>query len=270
LDGRTLARAGREGLIEMIDASLESRAVRPENMGEQQEGLPLINYPPLVVFIDEIHLMSAMQQESLLTLLDNEERTLRTNNRILLLQQASFLFATTRPSEIDSAFRTRCDEIRLREYSHGEVTDILISRELSNVSWPREIFETISTLGRQVPRQAIALAEGLRGWIITASSDKTVHEHLEDFRRVSGIYEQGLKQDDLEYLAALEQSEGGRLGEDVLFSRLGTTDRARILEEVEPFLVRLGFLQTTARGREITPLGTEYVLAHRRNFPSVE
>jgi Holliday junction resolvasome RuvABC ATP-dependent DNA helicase subunit len=132
-----------------------------------------------------------------------------------------------------------------------------------NNDWPQEIFENLATLGRQQPRAAIALAEDLSTWVYTRDQEKIIHEHLEDFRQAEGIYEQGLKQDDIEYLSALEDS---RLGEEALFNRLGTTDKRRILEEVEPFLVRLGFVQSTGRGREITPEGLDYLLNYRRNL----
>jgi Holliday junction resolvasome RuvABC ATP-dependent DNA helicase subunit len=40
-------------------------------------------------------------------------------------------------------------------------------------------------------------------------------------------------------------------------------DKDRILNEVEPFLVRLGFITHGPRGRELTTAGREYYLAHR-------
>jgi Holliday junction resolvasome RuvABC ATP-dependent DNA helicase subunit len=42
-----------------------------------------------------------------------------------------------------------------------------------------------------------------------------------------------------------------------------TVDKDRILNDVEPFLVRLGFIKHGPRGRELTSEGREYLLAHR-------
>jgi Holliday junction resolvasome RuvABC ATP-dependent DNA helicase subunit len=44
---------------------------------------------------------------------------------------------------------------------------------------------------------------------------------------------------------------------------LGTVDKDEILEDIEPVLRRLGLIYPSARGREITEAGREYLAAHR-------
>jgi Holliday junction resolvasome RuvABC ATP-dependent DNA helicase subunit len=67
---------------------------------------------------------------------------------------------------------------------------------------------------------------------------------------------------DFEYLATLERA-NNPVGEQNILNLMRTVDKDRILNEVEPFLVRLGFVRHGPRGRELTTEGREYLLAHR-------
>jgi Holliday junction resolvasome RuvABC ATP-dependent DNA helicase subunit len=53
------------------------------------------------------------------------------------------------------------------------------------------------------------------------------------------------------------------VGEQNILNLMRTVDKERILNEVEPFLVRLGFIKHGPRGRELTAEGREHLLAHR-------
>ena len=86
--------------------------------------------------------------------------------------------------------------------------------------------------------------------------------HLEDVRRAREIDERGLTRMDFEYLAILERA-GGPVGEQNILNLMRTVDKDRVLNEIEPFLVRLDFIRHGPRGRELTSEGREYLLAHR-------
>ena len=68
---------------------------------------------------------------------------------------------------------------------------------------------------------------------------------------------------DLSYLDLLERS-NRPVGEQVILNMLRTVDKDRILNEIEPFLGRLGFIKHGPQGREITSSGKEYILGKRR------
>jgi len=67
---------------------------------------------------------------------------------------------------------------------------------------------------------------------------------------------------DFEYLSILERS-GGPVGEQNILNLMRTVDKDRILNEVEPFLVRLSLIKHGPRGRELTAEGREYLLGRR-------
>jgi Holliday junction resolvasome RuvABC ATP-dependent DNA helicase subunit len=248
LDGRGLT--SRERLVELIDSALREDG----RNGPSDEKTP--QYPAMVVFIDEAHLTARGVQEGLLTVLDRDDGTVLLARGRLDLGAVCFILATTRPSELDLALRTRCTEVQLREYRREEVAQILrlrLQRE-----WPPEIFEAIARLGRDVPRIALDIANELETQVAVAEQSLETAEHLEQVQSAREIDENGLTRLDFAYLAALADATRP-LGEQQLVNLVPGTDRLRIAEEVEPQLLRLGLIRLGVRGREITARGRRYL-----------
>ncbi|MGJ4897492.1 Holliday junction DNA helicase RuvB C-terminal domain-containing protein [Bradyrhizobium oligotrophicum] len=258
LDGRSVG--SRDKLFDLINGELNSAGVAPSQVG-QQLGLPVLEYPPLIVFIDEVHLVPRALQEALLTMLEAADRTVVLSDQVAHMHRATFLFATTRASDVDAAFISRCDEIQLREYTEEEVARILRTK-LPHDDWTGEVYQALAVIGRCVPRISIQLAGALETAVLVSEQDKPVLSHLEDVRRAREIDEKGLTRMDFEYLGILERA-GGPVGEQNLLNLLRTVDKDRVLNEIEPFLVRVEFIRHGPRGRELTPEGREYLLSHR-------
>jgi Holliday junction resolvasome RuvABC ATP-dependent DNA helicase subunit len=258
LDGRGVS--GRDKLFELVNGELGAHNLPPSQVG-QQVGLPVLEYPPLIVFIDEVHLVPRALQESLLTMLEAADRTVVLIDHVARVHRATFLFATTRASDVDAAFASRCDEIQLREYTEAEVAQIL-KWKLPRDDWEEATYQAIARLGRCVPRIAIQLAGALETAILVSERERPVAEHLDEVRRAREIDARGLARMDFEYLAILERA-NNPVGEQNILNLMRTVDKDRILNEVEPFLVRLGFVRHGPRGRELTTEGREYLLAHR-------
>ena len=260
LDGRGVQ--SRNRLFDLINGELAGQGQPPSQVGHAA-GLPVMQYPPLVVFIDEIHLVPRAVQESLLTMLEAADRTATLEDHVAKVDRATFLFATTRASDVDAAFRTRCAEIQLKEYEIEEVAEIV--RRRTRGQWPAEVYAQVATLGRCVPRVALELAKELETELtVTEYPDRPMMEHLDEVRKAREIDKLGLTPIDMEYLVVLER-EGRAIGEQAMLNMLGTVDKNRVLDEVEPFLKRHGFIKLGPRGREITAQGKEYLLSKRRN-----
>jgi DNA phosphorothioation-dependent restriction protein DptH len=258
LDGRSVS--SRDKLFELVNGELSSHDLSASQVG-QQVGLPVLEYPPLTIFIDEVHLVPRALQEALLTMLEAADRTVVLSDQVARVHRATFLFATTRVSDLDAAFASRCDEIQLREYTEAEVAGIL-RWKVPHDDWQDTVYELVARLGRCVPRIAIQLAEALETAIMVSEEQKPLPNHLEDVRRAREIDARGLTRMDFEYLAILERS-NVPVGEQNILNLMRTVDKDRILNEVEPFLVRLEFIIHGPRGRELTTEGREYLLAHR-------
>lgn len=259
LDGRGVGT--RERLFELVNGELNQQGLRASQVS-QQAGLPVIEYPPLIIFIDEVHLVPRSVQESLLTMLEAADRTVTLQNQVARVNRATFLFATTRASDVDAAFRSRCAEVQLREYDLNEVADIL-SRRFAH-GWPPEIYRTIARLGRLVPRVAIELARELETEMtVSEYPERRIEEHLDEVRKAREIDTSGLTATDIAYLDTLARA-ARPVGEQAIVNMLRTVDKERIVDEVEPFLLRLGLIQLGTRGREITAEGTRYLLQRRQ------
>jgi len=259
LDGRGLG--SREKLFELIDGALRDTGQQAARVGIQYQK-PVLEYPPIVIFIDEIHLVPRSVQESFLTALEPKDRSLLLSDRVARLPQATFLFATTRPSDVDMAFRTRCTEIPLQDYTEEEVATIV---GLEHTEWPDPLRRKIARYGRFVPRIALELARELANEaLVSEYQERSLDEHLEEVRRTRLLDENGLGLADLEYLELLER-EGRPLGERNVLTMLTNIDKDRFLEEVEPLLVaRMKLVRRTEKGREITDEGRRYLIALRR------
>lgn len=258
LDGRSVS--SRDKLFELVNGELRTHSLSPSQVGTQV-GLPMLEYPPLIIFIDEVHLVPRALQEALLTMLEAADRTVVLSDCVARVQRATFLFATTRVSNVDSAFASLCDEIQLREYAEMEVARIL-RWKVPHPDWPDSAYQSVARLGRCVPRIAIQLTEALETAILVSELEKPLSEHLDDVRRAREIDDRGLTRMDFEYLDILERA-GGPIGEQNILNLMRTVDKDRVLNDVEPFLVRLGFIKHGPRGRELTNEGREYLLAHR-------
>ncbi|WP_441253485.1 Holliday junction DNA helicase RuvB C-terminal domain-containing protein [Bradyrhizobium sp. 613_E4_N2_2] len=258
LDGRSVA--SRDKLFELINGELRTAGLAPSQVG-QQLGLPVMEYPPLIVFVDEVHLVPRALQEALLTMLEAADRTVVLSGQVARMHRATFLFATTRASDVDAAFISRCEEIQLREYTEEEVAHIL-RWKLPHDDWNGEVYLTLAKIGRCVPRISIQLAGALETAVLVSDQEKSVLAHLQEVRRVRGIDEKGLTRMDFEYLNILERAPGP-VGEQNILNLMRTVDKDRVLNEIEPFLVRLDFVRRGARGRELTAAGKEYVLSQR-------
>ena len=258
LDGRGVS--SRDKLFEMVNGELRTSNLTASQVG-QQVGLPVLEYPPLIIFIDEVHLVPRALQEALLTMLEAADRTVVLSDHVARVLRATFLFATTRVSDVDAAFASRCDEIQLREYTEAEVAQIL-EWKVRHDDWPETVYRAVARLGRLVPRIAIQLAEALETAVMVSEDEKPLSQHLDDVRRAREIDQNGLTRMDFEYLAILERA-NGPVGEQNILNLMRTVDKDRILNDVEPFLVRHGFIKHGPRGRELTAEGREYLLAHR-------
>lgn len=263
LDGRGLA--NRERLFDLIDGRLQDDGQQPTQVGTRYQ-LPELEYPPLVVFIDEVHLVPKPVQESLLTALEPKDRSVLLTDRVARLPQVTFLLATTRPSDVDMALRTRCTEVPLQDYTEEEVAAIV---GLAHPDWPEPLRHRIARYGRLVPRIALDLARELADEaLVSEHQDRDLDGHLDEVRRTRLIDENGLSRIDIEYLELLD-SEGKPLGERNILTMLGNIDKDRFIEEVEPLLVgRMKLVRRTPNGREITTAGHRYLIEMRKRADS--
>lgn len=220
-----------------------------------------------VLFIDEIHrlprvveeyLYGAMEDFVLDVMLDRgpHARAIR-----LHLQPFTLVGATTRPGMLTGALRSRFGILEhLEYYMDEEIRDIVVrSARILGVEITPEGALEIARRSRGTPRIAnrllrrthdFALVEG--DGVITGDLARYALDRM-------GVDPRGLDALDQRFLKTLvEQFGGGPAGIRALSATLGE-DPQTLEEVVEPFLLRIGFLVRTPRGRKITARGLRYL-----------
>ena len=229
-----------------------------------ESGLAAVEYPPCVVMIDEVHLLSRPVQESLLKALEISDRSMTLKERVVHLKNMTFLFATTRPSVLDKAFKSRCTVIELLAYSESQVAQIVHDRVAPELEghglapWTEGIYARLARLGGVVPRKSLELAKELQTEIVVSDvGGLSLEEHLDAVQRRMGIDDNGLGQLHIKYLRILQKR--GTCGFGSIIGQLDTVDEGTILDEVEPRLLTLGLIEKTPQGRQITTAGLLYL-----------
>jgi Holliday junction resolvasome RuvABC ATP-dependent DNA helicase subunit len=175
--------------------------------------------------------------------------------RIAVARHATFIFATTKPADLDRAFRSRCIEVQLRRYTTDEV-NIMVRKRFDQL--PDSATLTIAACSRMLPRVAFMMAQDVKEEILT-SEDGDIRACVRRVMHGRGIrYANGITRDDVRYLELLRR-EGRPMGERAIRAHLYDVDQAIISDDIEPFLLSLEFIAVTDKGRQITLAGKNFL-----------
>ena len=216
--------------------------------------------PGDILFIDEIHRLNKMVEEILYPAMESgvldiiigkgpSARTIQLD-----LPPFTLIAATTRVALISSPLRSRFSGgvFRLEFYSNEEIEEIVKrSSKLLSVELEQEGLKEIAKRSRFTPRTANYFLKRCRDFA-------QVHKKNLDKDTVRGalnmlaIDEIGLNSSDRKFLEILiEKFKGGPVGLKTISAAL-SEEEATIEEVIEPYLIQLGLLERTARGRVAT------------------
>ena len=220
-----------------------------------------------ILFIDEIHRLSRSIEEVLYPAMEDfaldiiigkgpSARSIRLD-----LKKFTLIGATTRAGQLSAPLRDRFGVIlRLELYSPEELAEIVKrSAGILNIEAEQDGALEIASRSRGTPRIANRLLKRARDYaqvmgngIITVESAQNALERME-------IDELGLDLVDRNLLRAMiENYNGGPVGLDTIAAMIG--EEAVTIEDVyEPYLMQLGFLTRTPRGRKVTALGYRHL-----------
>ena len=243
-----------DGFMGLVDAALAVRGQSATDAGTDS-GLPRLTYPPVVIFLDEIHLLGR-RADLFLNLFEPRERRAVGSKAVADLRAATLLGATTDKGRLPAPFLTRFRMVDLVPYSAEEVAEIL--RPAFRGHEVDESFLTaLARMSRLNPREALQRAdELLTHHRFDPSSYPLNGSGLETMASETWqVDEHGLRPSDLAYLRALES---GRRGLSALTQML-PVGQDEIVNVIEPYLMQLDFVRTTGSGRELTEIGRRKV-----------
>ena len=223
--------------------------------------------PGTVLFIDEIHRLSRKIEELLYPALESGRLDLvlgkgpSARTVELALPPFTLVGATTRIAELSGPLRSRFGGgvYQLDFYSDTDVEDIIKRSAVRlGLSAPHEVIERIAARSRATPRTANALLKRVRDF-------SEVHERplsaavCDEACALFGIDALGLTKDDRRYLDTLATAfRGGPAGIRALAAALHE-DPDTVENVYEPYLLRLGFVERSSRGRILTQKGRVYL-----------
>ncbi len=220
-----------------------------------------------VLFIDEIHRLSPAIEEVLYTAIEDFKLDVMIGEgpaaRSIRLDLPKFTLigATTRSGLLTQPLRERFGiPLRLQFYSHPELAEIILrAAKILDVSIDSDAALEISSRCRGTPRIAGRLLRRIRDFAMIYTNNhidvKTANQTLTRLE----VDNKGLDQQDLQYLQAMAKHyNGGPVGVETLAAYLAEqTDT--IEEVVEPYLIQLGLIQRTSRGRVLTSTGYKHL-----------
>lgn len=223
--------------------------------------------PNTVLFIDEIHQLSSKIEELLYPALESGHLDIvlgkgpSARTVELSLPPFTLVGATTKVSQLSSPLRSRFGGgvYQLDFYSDQDVRSIIArSANVLGLSVPDSVVEMVASRSRATPRVANALLKRVRDY--SEVQEQEISPRVcEDACALFGIDNLGLTKDDKRYLETLEKNfKGGPAGIRAIASALH--EDADTVENIyEPFLLRLGFIERSSRGRILTQKGKEYL-----------
>ncbi len=220
-----------------------------------------------ILFIDEIHRLNKIVEEILYPAMEDyaldiivgkgpSAKTIRID-----LPKITIIGATTRISLISAPLRDRFGNIfRLKFYNDEEIGEIIKrSSKILNIKINNDAAEEIAKRSRKTPRIANRLLKRVRDYVNVGGKDLITLSDAQQMLESLEIDSLGLDQVDREILETiLYKFSGGPVGLNTLSA--ATNEEMSTIEDVyEPFLIQIGFLSRTPRGRIITELGRKHI-----------
>ncbi len=223
--------------------------------------------PGDILFIDEIHRLNKAIEEVLYPAMERGSLDIIIGKgpsaRTIQLELPPFTLigATTRIAMISSPLRSRFSGgiFKLEFYTNEEIKKIIQrSAKILGIDLDNVAGDEIAKRSRFTPRTANYFLKRVRDYA-QVSKKKLNKETVGEALRLLGIDEVGLSPADRDILHAIvNKFAGGPVGLNTLAAAL-SEEQATIEEFNEPYLIQLGFLDRTPRGRIITTLGYEHL-----------
>ena len=220
-----------------------------------------------VLFLDEVHRLQPVLEEKLYTALEDYKLDIiigqgpAARTHVMEIRPFTFVAATTRPGLLSSPLRSRFGILlRLEFYTDDELRIIVLrSAEVIGVPIDQDGAAEIAMRSRGTPRIANRLLRRVRDFAEVRASGRIDRATAQAALSLLEVDAHGFDELDRRLLRTIiEKYDGGPVGLNTLAADLAEEQDA--LEEVyEPFLIQIGFLDRTPRGRVATRLAYEHL-----------
>ncbi len=224
-----------------------------------------------VLFIDEIHRLNRNIEEVLYPAMEDyaidlilgkgpSAKTMRID-----LPKFTLVGATTKMGALSSPLRDRFGvHLKLDFYSEKELAEIVKrAAKMLKVKIDKGGLEEIAKRARKTPRIANRLLKRVRDFAEVKHEGTITKPIAKEALKNLEIDELGLDKGDREYLdTIISKFRGGPVGLDTIAAAT-SEDKDTIEDVIEPYLLQLGFIERTSKGRMVTPKAISHI-----NYPT--
>ena len=220
-----------------------------------------------ILFIDEIHRLNTSVEEILYPAMEDGELDILIGKgpaaRSIRIELPKFTLigATTRAGQLSTPLRDRFGVTHRMEYYKLEELKEIIRRGtgILNVKYDEDGIEEIARRSRGTPRIANRLLKRARDYALVTGNGVLNKESVNGILKLLGVDGNGLDELDRNILKSIiTVYNGGPVGIETLSLLLGE-DKRTIEEVYEPYLVKIGFIKRTQRGRVVTEHGYRHL-----------
>tara|TARA_B100000073_G_scaffold346257_1_gene357228 strand:- start:2493 stop:3545 length:1053 start_codon:yes stop_codon:yes gene_type:complete len=220
-----------------------------------------------ILFIDEIHRLNKLTEEILYSAMEDFRLDLTvgssrgTKCRSITLPRFTLIGATTKLASLSSPLRDRfgiCHKVSL--YSVKDLQNIILNfSKIININLTTQASLKLAMSSRGTPRIALRLLKRVRDYSQVRERDKPISikivQKVLEFQKIDN---KGLDETDRKFISFLSANNNGPVGLDSIAAGLGE-DSAMLESIVEPYLLQLGLIARTPRGRILTSLGVNHL-----------
>ena len=229
-----------------------------------------------ILFIDEIHRLNKISEEVLYSAMEEYrvswviEQGLKARSVNLGIQPFTLVGATTKFGMLSAPLRDRFGSVyRLNFYSDSEMAEILNrSTKILKIDSDNKGVKEIAIRSRKTPRIANRLLRRVRDFSEVQSDGKINASIVKKALNQLEVDNLGLDKIDVEFLESLvKKFDGGPVGLQTLAASI-SEDPTTVEDVMEPFLLNLGFISRTNRGRVATKLAYQHLGIDIKDEPS--
>ena len=222
-----------------------------------------------VLFIDEIHRLSRAVEEVLYSAMEDYKLDIvigkgpAARSVRLDLPKFTVIGATTRTGSLAAPLRDRFGHIyRLEFYSPEEIERIIIrAATILESHIDREAARNLSTRARLTPRIANRLLKRVRDYADVNGDGIIDHPTTERALELLEIDELGLDPADRNLLRSIIENYGDNPVGLTTIAALTGDETTTIEDFYEPYLLQIGFIERTPRGRRVTPKAKKHLIS---------
>ncbi len=223
--------------------------------------------PGEILFIDEIHRLRAPVEEILYSAMEDFVLDLvvgkgpTAKSLRIKLPKFTLLGATTKLNQLSAPLRDRFgSHLKLDYYLEHELHEILVrSAVILGLDADRDAMKLLACCSRRTPRIANRLLKRVRDFTVVTGGKKVLVPDVEQTLAILGVDSLGATKLDQEFLFTIrDKFNSGPVGLGTIAAAM-QEDAETLAEITEPFLMQLGFLQRTHRGRIISDAAKSYL-----------